>query len=442
MAAPGKDDYALGRVPVAERRHWFGIAMQRFGQLSALIQFLIGSTLGFGMSFWDAFLALTLGAVVIEAVAILVGVIGAREGMSSAMLLRWTGFGTGGSAVLSLLLGLAITIGFGIQSGVSAEGLAGIFGGLPAWAWSLIFGFGVTVIVVFGFKSLALTAYLTVPAFLVLVVWSIGSELTEHSLTELVTSAPAGPPMTVAQGAALVAGSVMVGAVIAPDMARYNRRAADVVKQTIVGFTLGEYVVGLSGVLLAHAIGSNDVIAIITSSVGWVGVLVILLGTVKINDWNLYSASLAVVAFVETVVGRRVHRAVVSIALGVIGSLAAAAGALGWFTYVAAAQGYLFPPVAGIMVAEYFVVRRWRGQLDESRAAGDVPASAPRWVPVTLVVWVVAAAAGALLPFGSPAITALVIGFVLYTVAGKAGLVREVGRRQQAATTDRSMSRT
>jgi len=36
--------------------------MQRFGQISALSQFLLGATLGFGMTFWSAFWALTFGA--------------------------------------------------------------------------------------------------------------------------------------------------------------------------------------------------------------------------------------------------------------------------------------------------------------------------------------------------------------------------------------------
>jgi cytosine permease len=430
METPGTDDYSLGRVPQSARRAWFGIAMQRFGQLSALVQFLLGAILGFGLTFWNAFWALTIGAVIVEVVAIAVGIIGAREGMSSSLLIRWTGFGSGGGAIISLLLGLFITAGFGIQSGISAAGLVAIFGTLPAWAWSIIFGLVVTAIVVFGIKSLAWTAYLTVPVFLLLVAWSIGTELSKHSLGELASSAPAGPPLTIGTGATLVVGSIIVGAVITPDMSRFNRSAADVVKQTVVGFTLGEYLVGLSGVLLAHAIGSNDVIAIVVSSVGWVGVLVILLGTVKINDWNLYSASLALVTFVEGVSGRKVHRAVVSVVLGVIGSIAAAAGALGWFAEMSAALAYIVPPIAGIMVAEYFVVKRFRRELDESRESGSIPASAPRWVPATLVVWVVAALLGAFPPLGSPSLVSLVAGLVLYVVAGKAGLLREVGRRE------------
>ncbi|WP_326835460.1 cytosine permease [Amycolatopsis rhabdoformis] len=424
MSSAGSDDYSLARVPLTARRSWFGIAVQRFGQLSALIQFLIGATLGYSMHFWTAFWALTLGALVIELVSVLVGVIAVREGLPTALLARWTGFGTGGAAVLSLVLGLSITLGFGVQSGVSAQGLVSLLGGLPLWAWALVFGLVVTGIVVYGMTSMAWTAYLAVPVFLALVAWSVGTELSRHSLSELVASPPPGPAMTLAQGAALVAGSFITGAVITPDMARFNRSVGDVVKQTVVGITLGEYVIGLAGVLLAHAAGSSDVIAIIVSSVGWIGVLVILLGTVKINDWNLYSASLALVSFVEIIFRRKVHRAAVTIAVGVVGSVTAAFGALDWFTAYASALGYLFPPVAGIMLAEYFVVRSARPLLDRGRATDELPPEAPRWVPATLVVWVLASLAGALLDFGSPAITALVVAFVLYVVAGKAGLVR------------------
>ena len=125
-----------------------------------------------------------------------------------------------------------------------------------------------------------------------------------------------------------MAGGFIVGAVITPDMTRFNRTAADVVKQTVVGFTVGEYLIGMSGVLLAHAIRSDDIITIVTSSVGWVGTLVIILGTLKINDWNLYSSGLGVVNFVDTVFGKRVNRAVVTLLLGVVGSVLAAGGIL------------------------------------------------------------------------------------------------------------------
>ncbi|MGY1693110.1 purine-cytosine permease family protein [Geodermatophilus sp. SYSU D01105] len=427
MVAVGTDDYALGRVPQDARYSWRSVAVQRFGQISALSQFLLGSTLGFGMGFWEAFWALTLGAVILEVVAIFVGVMGAREGMQTSLLARWSGFGHGGSSLVGLAIGISLIGWFGIQSAVSAEGLVSLVGVLPVWAWSLVFGLAVTLVVLWGFGSMQWVAYITVPAFVLLVGWSIVSALLDVEIGALVTSPPPGPELSLLQGTTLVAGAFIVGAVITPDMTRFNRSTADVVKQTVVGITLGEYVIGLSGVLLAHAVQSADIITIVTSSVGWVGTLVIILGTLKINDWNLYSSGLGIVNFVGAVFGRHVNRAAVTLAVGVVGSLLAAGGILQRFTDFLTLLGVAFPPIAGIMVAEYFVVRQWRGALEESRARGAVPDEAPTWVPATLVIWLLSALVGKFVTWGLPSINSLVVAMVLYVVAGKLGLVRGVG---------------
>ncbi len=426
-ASVGVEDHALTRVPLEERYSWWQVAVQRFGQISALSQFLLGSTLGFGMRFWDAVLALIFGAVILEVVAIFVGIAGMREGLQTSVLARWTGFGHAGSSLIGLAIGISLIGWFGIQSAVSAEGLASLLGVFPVWAWSLIFGLAVTLIVLYGFHSMQWVANITVPAFVVLVGWSIISELTDHDIGVLVDSAPAGPPLSLLEGTTLVAGGFIVGAVITPDMTRFNRSAADVVKQTVIGITLGELVIGLSGVLLAHAIRSGDIIQIVTSSVGWVGVLVIILGTIKINDWNLYSSGLGIVNFVGTVFGRHVNRGFVTLVVGVLGSVLAAVGILERFVDFLIVLGVAFPPIAGIMVAEYFVVKRWRADLESTRGTGGPPTTAPTWVPATLVIWLAAALIGRFWEWGLPSVNSLVIAFVAYVVAGRLGLVRGVG---------------
>ena len=73
---------------------------------------------------------------------------------------------------------------------------------LPMWAWCLLFGLVVTAIVAFGFYGMQWLANITVPLFLILVGWSIFSELRNHSLGELLTSPAPGPTMSVWQGTA------------------------------------------------------------------------------------------------------------------------------------------------------------------------------------------------------------------------------------------------
>ncbi|NED79148.1 cytosine permease, partial [Streptomyces sp. SID11233] len=109
------------------------------------------------------------------------------------------------------------------------------------------------------------------PAFLAMAGWSIAVELSKHDLGALTHASPAGPPLSLLEGTMIVAGGFIVGAVITPDMSRFNRTSGDVVKQTVVGISVGEYGIGLIGVLLALALRTNDVIAIVTSTSGFLG---------------------------------------------------------------------------------------------------------------------------------------------------------------------------
>jgi cytosine permease len=197
-----------------------------------------------------------------------------------------------------------------------------------------------------------------------------------------------------------------------------------VIKQTLFGITLGEYVIGLAGVLLAHAVRSANIVTIVTSSAGVIGSLVIVLGTLKINDWNLYSSGLGVVNFASTVLGRVVDRRIVTLALGMVGSSLAALGALERFADFLILLGVVFPPVSGIMVAEYFIVKRWRDDLDRSRERQELPAGAPAWVPATLVIWGAAALFGGLVKWGLPSINSLLAAMILYVLAGRLGWLR------------------
>ena len=423
----GADDYALDRVPDEARYPWWTVAVQRFGQLSDLTVFLLGATLGAGMSFWGAFWSLTLGSVILEVVAIFAGIAGVREGLSTSVLARWTGFGRLGSALIGLVVATSLIGWFGIQNAIFAEGLHALVDGVPVWLWSIVTGLAVTALVVFGFRWMAWIAYVTVPAFLLLAGWSIIGELSDHSLGDLLGTAGFGEPMSIATGATIVAGSYIAGAVLTPDMTRFNRTTGDVVKQTVVSITLGQYVLGLVGVLLAYAIRSADVVTIFAATSGTIGIIILVSATVKINDWNLYSSSLGFVNTLSTVFGLRVNRVMATVAIGVLGTALSAAGILDRFADFLTVLGVAMPPIAGIMVAEYFLVRRWRPALDSSRAHGQLPDTEPGWVPATLVIWVGAAVLGwwsEQEQFGIPALNSLVVAGIVYLVAGKLGLVR------------------
>lgn len=418
------DDYALTRVPDEARHSWISVAVQRFGQVSSFQQFLVGAVLGFGMDFTDAVIAITVGSVMLEIITILLGIAGVREGLSVSVLARWSGFGRKGSALVGLLIALSLAGWFGVQNGVFAQGMHDLAGGTPEWVWALIGGAVITAITVYGFTIMAWTAYLTVPAFLFLAGYSVVDALSDHAIGDLMSSAPPGPAMSLAEGTTLVSGAFILGALMTPDMTRFNRRPADVVKQTLISVTLGEYLIGLTAVLLAHAAKTSDIVGIITSSSGVLGTLVLATAILKINDWNLYSSSLGLVNSIDVLFGRRVSRRAVTLLIGVAGTALSAVGIVDNFTDFLETIGVLAPPVAGVIIAEYFVVRRFRAELDRARESGTLPDGGADWMPLSLVCWAAGALVGEYLDSGIPAINSVVTALVLYAAVGKLGANR------------------
>lgn len=436
----GNDDYAMTRVPESARYPWYTVAVQRFGQLSALGQFFLAASIGIGMSFWDAMLAILLGSVLLEVVTIFLGIAGVREGLSTSVLARWSGFGRKGSALVGIGFAISLTGWFAVQNEVFATGLHTIFPAIPFWVLCFIGGFAVTLIVVYGFASMAWVAWITVPAFVLLATWSIISALTEHSLADLVSSPPPGDPISLATATTIVAGGFIVGAIFTPDMARFNRNTADVVKQTVVGVTFGEFYVGVAGVLLVHAVKATVasdaglVIDIIQSTSGTVGVLILVASIVKVNDWNLYPSSLGLVNAIQALFGKHASRVAVAVVLGIFGSILSAMHFTNHFQGFLGELGVLFPPIAGIMVADYFVLRTWRTELDESKKTGGLPKQVPEWVPAGLIAWIAAYAFGKyssmnpdfLSAVNVPAVSSLIVAFVIYIILGKFGLARGI----------------
>ena len=68
----------------------------------------VGAALGYGLTFWDAFLATMLGSVLLQVVSWALGTAAAREGLSTSLLSRWTGFGKVGSALFGGVVAISM----------------------------------------------------------------------------------------------------------------------------------------------------------------------------------------------------------------------------------------------------------------------------------------------------------------------------------------------
>jgi cytosine permease len=414
------DDFSLSRVPAEARLPMWEVLLVRIGALTALSQFMLGAALGYGMTFWQAFWATMLGSVLLEVVSLLMGIAGAREGLSTSLLARWTGFGKYGSSIIGAVISIGLIGWFGIQNSVFAKGIdEALNGALGFPLAATLTGLFVTAIVIFGFKWLSWTAKIAVPGFLAVIGYGIYKVLRDHSLVELINSPHPGPSLSLGVAATMVAGGFMIGAVITPDMSRYCRNGKDVFWMTLIGTFVGELGVNMIAVLMAHTVGSDDVVTIILQTAGWLGAAIVIFATVKINDLNLYSASLGLSNLMDSVFNKKVNRGLITLIIGIVGTVLSVLGILDKFQNFLVFLGVWIPPIAGIMVVDYFVLKRGRKLLDESRMQGKIPEYSESINPVTLAAWALGFLAGYFIEFGIPSLNSLLVSGIMYFVGMK-----------------------
>jgi len=127
------------------------------------------------------------------------------------------------------------------------------------------------------------------------------------------------------------------------------------------------------------------------------------------------------------VFGRKVNRAVVTLVFGVIGTLLSALGILGQFVPFLTTLGVVFPPIAGVIIADYFVLRSHRAELVASRQRGVLPATLPAINLPGIAAWIIGSAVGEWVVWGIPSANALVAAGLAYLAI--AALVRALHAR-------------
>jgi cytosine permease len=212
----------------------------------------------------------------------------------------------------------------------------------------------------------------------------------------------------------MVAGSFMLGAILAPDLTRFCRTGRDVFWVILIAIFVGQFGLGLAGVLLAHAARTRDVISIIFGIAGWLGVTVVGLATLKLNDVNLYSSSLHLANLIHVIFQRRINRGVLTVALGLLGILFSILGILDHIVGFLLMLGVTVPPIGGILIVDYFILRRDRKALALARTTHALPASCEALNPVALLAWLAGFSAGQFIPAGVASLNSILTSGIVY----------------------------
>lgn len=428
------DDYPLSPVPANKRLSLLSVAIVHMGMLTALDQFMLGAVLGNSMTLAEAFIAITLASLLFGVLTFALGYAGMREGLPGSLLARWCGFGRHGSVLIGLLVAVSLLGWFGIQNAVFARSLSYALNGKLSFAEAAaLSGTVLTLLVTFGFKALRFTARIAVPLFIALVGWIFWHAFHGQS-GQNIPPVIASQAITVSAAMTMVIGGAILASLMTPDLTRFSRNGRDVFAITLLTILAGEYGVNGVAILIARKLQTSDIIAIITQTTSSLGLLAVVFSTLRINDLNLYSSTLGISNAIEGVTGYKPRYQMITLLLGMLGTLCSVFGILDRFVDFLELLGVIFPPILGVMIVDYYVLKTDRQTLALSRTSDALPATSQLIGWPALIASGAGAATGLLVERGVPVLNSILVACVIYLLT--ASLLKRSSSLQEKVTAE------
>lgn len=398
-------DFEFEPVPQSQRRSLTDLTMVWIGFVLTVTMMLAGGGLAAGMSFSELFWVCILGNLFLCGIACTVSVIAVRTGLSFALLSRYS-FGVLGSKIPSVFVAVVNVGWFTITAGFYGYFVATLLGlGEMGTNISLMLStLAMGIIAVFGVRALTILGHVSIPAIILLIGALLVRVVSHGGGLEALFSYTPQTSMTFVHGMTLVIGTwIFASSTSIPDIMRFGRSEKDVIISTLIGLVAGNSIIIVSGAVLVIMTGAPDIVQVLVSA-GLVVPGIILLTT------NLFTTSAANLYAVGLNLSNSLNMSREKVTAGVLVAATLVSllrpheiGPLFAFLNF---LGVAVPPLASVILVEYFVNRkRFR-----SFRAENIPAH--RLAP--WIAWLAAIGLAMSIPVGLPSLNGMIAGAVIY----------------------------
>jgi len=355
---------------------WGRVALVSGGISLSVPTFVAGMEIATVLGYLESFLAFTVGCIILTIIACLTGLIGARTRLSSYFLAR-IAFGPIGAMLINIAFAVSLLGWFGVNIDLFSAAALSLAQNLtdyrgPSEPIEIAAGLLMMAATALGFKAIDRLSLLFVPimllATLTMFYFALVGSGNEASLERIPTS----DEINFGAAVSSVVGSVIIGAIIIPDITRFIREPVGAVYSATFSFLILNVLVMAIAGFAALVVGETEILNLLLAlGFGWGAFVVIIGGSWIINSLNLYSCALSLAATSDTLKGPAV-----TVGLGILGIAAAFFNILDQFLNFLFYLSIAFVPVGGIILTDYFVVRRqnyetveeWRDAENYSRA--------------------------------------------------------------------------
>ena len=386
----------LTRVPESERRPWWSLAFIWAGSVICIPAMMVGSMVMAGMDFKQSCLCMVIGYVIVVFYMCLMGIQSSDLGLPCTVAISRAYGVRGSSFLVSLIIAISNIGWFGSQTALCATSFCNIMSGylhvdFPLWLSCIIWGCLMFITSVYGVKLIDFLNRISVPALFIMLIWGVISALMRGAAAAVTAYQP--PEfLGWTYGITLAVAGFASGAVTCGDYTRYGKSRKDTILSCIVGVLPAGIGALVIGGFLAVSAGSYD-LSVVFSNFGLpiIGMLVLILATWTTNTGNAYIAGIAICNMFKLKDSRR---ALVTLIAGAAGTALALLGIAD-----------VFPAVAGVAIADYWIMGRGRADLWE-------PFEGVNWIGV--VAWLAGAAVAKWGTFFVPTLMGIVVAIVGY----------------------------
>ncbi|MDQ4215428.1 cytosine permease [Microbacterium sp. ASV81] len=397
-------------VPLSHRKSLFTVSAVWFGFPMILTNAVPGGLVVAMLGFWPGVGAiLTANAIMFVYVSLLSWRAG-RTGKSFALQATET-FGTAGYAIASGFLATVVVGWFAFNTGATGASLSGAFG----WNETLVAALaGLVFIVVtyLGIRALSVLGAIAAPLFIAAVIIAISLAAQSHNFSAVFGyKGVGGGAMSFGVAVTAIMATFADSGTMTADFTRWARTGKQAVAATFTAFPVASLVAQLSGALfvaagaIADPAANGGNFAPLLTGTHNVLLDIFLFAFVVINLGSVCTHCLYNGALGWSHLTRSKIR-VLTLILGVIGTLVAVLGAWHYFVNWLVLLGVLVPPLGAVLIADQIILAKRNAGRPEQRV---------RWT--ALAAWAIGAGAALVTHFFTPVLSDAVVGLVVGTVA-------------------------
>lgn len=390
---PTDADFMFSPIPLSARRPtwkqvlvWVG-----FGYVATGL-FIGGALAGVGgkagLPFPQALLAIAIGMGILFVLTSLLGIMAQKTGLSLALISRYS-YGRLGANLPMIAMGL-LTLGWfaaitgmvgdiwgsflGNPSGVivfdpSLYGYQGSAITLEVFLACVIAGLLFTLTSLYGMKGLEIIAIPVSPIIMLIAVTTGIAMLNEGGgLAEFISRSDQNSGLPISTAITMVIGSWIAGAVMGVDLFRFNKSVSAVLWGAAACFIFTNPLLNIVGYIGTVTVGMpNYVTWMLGKSVilATLGVVSWTLSLWTTNDAELYCNSLYTGPVLDSF-GLKVNKKKLILIVGVLGTFL---GSIGFYQILFSQfinyLGIMAPPLAGPLLADYYLHRRGNYSLEQ-----------------------------------------------------------------------------